>query len=75
MTGAATDGKLARAAGAEAGDSPSAAAGGPKDSDADEAAAAHTEPAPVKPRKKTSKPFVPTDKIDAESVVSFPADI
>jgi hypothetical protein len=32
-------------------------------------------PVPVKPSKRISKPFKPTEKIDAESVISFPANI
>jgi hypothetical protein len=32
-------------------------------------------PVPVKPAKRISKPFEPTEKIDAESVISFPANI
>ena len=30
---------------------------------------------PVGPVKRPTKPFVPTDRIDAESVVAFPANI
>lgn len=30
---------------------------------------------PVKPSKRTSKPFKPTERIEAESVISFPANI
>ena len=32
-------------------------------------------PVPVKPAKRISKPFEPTEKIEAESVISFPANI
>jgi hypothetical protein len=32
-------------------------------------------PVSVKPSKRISKPFKPTEKIDAESVISFPANI
>jgi hypothetical protein len=32
-------------------------------------------PVPAKPAKRTSKPFEPTEKIEAESVISFPANI
>ena len=34
-----------------------------------------TKPEAVNPEKKTSKPFKPTERIEAESVISFPANI
>jgi hypothetical protein len=32
-------------------------------------------PKTVKPTKRKSRPFEPTDRIEAESVISFPANI
>ncbi len=40
-----------------------------------EATPTAAEPIPVKPSKRTSRPFEPTERIKAESVVSFPANI
>ncbi len=42
---------------------------------ASDAARTTAKPAPVKPKKRISKPFEPTEKIEAESVISFPANI
>ncbi len=39
------------------------------------AAPTAAEPNRVKPSKRTSKPFKPTERIEAESVISFPANI
>ena len=39
------------------------------------AAPTAAEPNPIKASKKTSKPFKPTERIEAESVISFPANI
>ena len=39
------------------------------------AAPTAAEPKPIKASKKTSKPFKPTERIEAESVISFPANI
>jgi len=36
---------------------------------------AEATPAPAKPSKKISKPFEPTERIEAESVISFPTNI
>jgi hypothetical protein len=44
-------------------------------SDATETIPTTAKPAPAKPAKKISKPFEPTEKIEAESVISFPANI
>ncbi len=38
-------------------------------------AAPTAEPSTVKPSMRTSKPFKPTERIEAESVISFPANI
>lgn len=52
-----------------------AASTGEAASDATGTTPAAAKPAPVKPAKKISKPFEPTEKIEAESVISFPANI
>jgi hypothetical protein len=44
-------------------------------SDATGTTPAAAKPVPVKPAKRISKPFEPTEKIEAESVISFPANI
>jgi len=44
-------------------------------SDSTEVAPAATKETPAKRSKKISKPFEPTEKIEAESVISFPANI
>ena len=43
--------------------------------DSTEAAPATARPTPVERPKKASKPFQPTERIEAESVISFPANI
>jgi len=40
-----------------------------------EATPTTSKPEPVKPAKKTSEPFKPTERIEAESIISFPANI
>jgi hypothetical protein len=44
-------------------------------SDATETIPTTAKPVPVKPAKRVSKPFEPTERIEAESVISFPANI
>jgi hypothetical protein len=44
-------------------------------SESTEVAPATATPTPAKRSKKLSKPFEPTEKIEAESVISFPANI
>jgi len=44
-------------------------------SDVTETIPTTAKPASVKPAKRISKPFEPTEKIEAESVISFPANI
>jgi hypothetical protein len=44
-------------------------------SDATETTPTAAKAVPLKPAKRISKPFEPTEKIDAESVISFPANI
>jgi hypothetical protein len=44
-------------------------------SDSTEVAPATAQPTPAKRSKKISKPFEPSEKIEAESVISFPANI
>ena len=48
---------------------------GTASSDATETTPTAAKAVPVKPAKRVSKPFEPTEKIDAESVISFPANI
>ena len=48
---------------------------GAASSDATETTPPAAKAVPVKPSKRISKPFEPTEKIDAESVISFPANI
>ena len=44
-------------------------------SDATETTPSAAKTVPPKPAKKISRPFKPTEKIEAESVISFPANI
>ena len=44
-------------------------------SDSPEATPTAAKPSPAKRSKKISKPFEPTERIEAESVISFPTNI
>ena len=82
LTGTTTAGSTGKAESDATGKTESDATGkaesdatGKAESDATETTPTATEPVSVKPAKKISKPFEPTEKIEAESVISFPANI
>ena len=74
LTGTTTAGSTGKAESDATGKAESDATG-KAESDATETTPTATEPVSVKPAKKISKPFEPTEKIEAESVISFPANI